>query len=195
MVRRFSELQFTGRFIAVCFAIFILYWIITAFSAKPTVKGYRREWRLLWLATTVIGVLLLPLIRAQRLGIGTAVPQTLPVQLTADAVTFCGLILTLWARTILGGNWSSGVVLKENHELMERGPYAYIRHPIYSGALLMLAGLIIYLGNLGGLLLFALCFAGFWVKLRLEEKLLTTHFSDAYLQYKRRTKALIPFIL
>ena len=60
----------------------------------------------------------------------------------ADILTGAGLIVALWARTILGTNWSSNVVLKEQHELIERGPYRFVRHPIYTGVLLMVLGTV-----------------------------------------------------
>ena len=80
--------------------------------------------------------------RGRSLGPGPLLwPHNLTTGVIADVVTFLGLLLTLWARVVLGGNWSSGVAFKEQHELIERGPYAYVRHPIYSGVLLMFLGI------------------------------------------------------
>jgi protein-S-isoprenylcysteine O-methyltransferase Ste14 len=114
--------------------------------------------------------------------------------LIADVVTFLGLLLTLWARVVLGGNWSSGVAFKEQHELIERGPYAYVRHPIYSGVLVMFLGIAIFRGIISGFILLAIVFVGLWLKAVQEEKLLTRHFGETYLQYKGRVKALVPFV-
>jgi len=106
-----------------------------------------------------------------------------------------GLIIALWGRIVLGRNWNIHPGLKENHELIERGPYAYVRHPMYSGLCLMLLGTVLWCGNTAGYLLFFASLLGVWFKLRQEEKILTRHFGESYLSYKARVKALIPFIL
>jgi protein-S-isoprenylcysteine O-methyltransferase Ste14 len=93
----------------------------------------------------------------------------------------------------LGGNWSAKVTLKENHELIQRGPYRLVRHPIYSGLLLMIFGTAILVGKVGAFIVLVMCFGGFWVKLRQEEALLSKHLSG-YSDYMRRTKALVPFV-
>ena len=133
--------------------------------------------------------------RGRSLGEGPRLwSHTLTTGLIADVVTFLGLLLTLWARVVLGGNWSSGVVFKEQHELIEQGPYAYVRHPIYSGVLVMFLGLAIFRGTLTGFILVVIILAGLWLKALQEEKLLTRHFREAYPQYRKRVKALVPFV-
>jgi protein-S-isoprenylcysteine O-methyltransferase Ste14 len=121
-------------------------------------------------------------------------PHVLAVRIAGDAVALCGLVVTLWARTVLGGNWSGVPVIKEGHELIDRGPYAHVRHPIYSGVLLMFLGLAILLGTVNAFAVLVVIFVGLRLKARKEEKLLTAHFPDAYLKYKARTKALIPSV-
>jgi protein-S-isoprenylcysteine O-methyltransferase Ste14 len=86
------------------------------------------------------------------------------------------------------------VTLKENHELIQRGPYRVVRHPIYSGLLLMILGTAILVGKLGGFVVLAFSFCGLWVKLRREEALLTEQL-PGYSEYMRGTRALIPFVL
>ncbi len=106
-----------------------------------------------------------------------------------------GVLFACWARYILGSNWSSEVQLKQDHELIERGPYRYVRHPIYSGLLLALLGTVVLLGEWRALLALAIIAASFWRKLRLEERWLREHFGPAYVDYMQRVKALIPGIL
>jgi protein-S-isoprenylcysteine O-methyltransferase Ste14 len=84
--------------------------------------------------------------------------------------------------------------LKENHELIQRGPYRLVRHPIFSGLLLMILGTAILAGQISGFIALAICFCGFWVKLRQEEALLSKNLIG-YSEYTRHTKALVPFIL
>src|SRR5438552_12237316 len=74
--------------------------------------------------------------------------RTLLTGLVGDALALAGLALMLWARVTLGRNWSGGVVLKEDHELIQRGPYAYVRHPIYSGVFLLMLGFAVLKGRI-----------------------------------------------
>ncbi len=121
-------------------------------------------------------------------------PHSLTTGLIADIITLLGLMVMIRARIALGKNWSANVVFKENHELITSGPYAYVRHPIYSGLLLMVLGAIIYSGSLAGVLLFVLFFFGAYYKGRKEEKLLSIYFAEKYTEYKKKVRALIPFI-
>jgi len=121
-------------------------------------------------------------------------PYGQPLLSLAYVLMVAGLVTLIWARITLGTNWSSTVTFREGHELIERGPYRFVRHPIYTGVLLMIAGTATVLDNISSLLALAVCFLGHWWKLRQEEALLTKHFPDTYRDYMSRTKALIPFI-
>jgi protein-S-isoprenylcysteine O-methyltransferase Ste14 len=111
------------------------------------------------------------------------------------AGTIAGATVAIWARLTIGTNWSGAVTLKEDHELIRRGPYGYVRHPIYSGLLVMgLASAIDY-DQTYGFLLFTLVLILFIVKMRMEEKLMTQQFPSQYEEYRRQVKALIPFIV
>jgi len=101
----------------------------------------------------------------------------------------------VWARVHLGGNWSGIVTLKEDHELVRRGPYRWVRHPIYSGLLLAIAGSAVVRGEWRGFLALAIAFAALWRKLKLEERWLGETFGEQYAAYRRRVSALIPFVL
>jgi protein-S-isoprenylcysteine O-methyltransferase Ste14 len=110
----------------------------------------------------------------------------------ADLLTVAGLAVTLWARAALGSNWSATITFKEGHELIQRGPYAYVRHPIYSGLLLMGLGTAVASGQFGSFVLLGVWFLFFAIKAHFEEQLMTRHFPEAYPEYRRRAKALIP---
>jgi protein-S-isoprenylcysteine O-methyltransferase Ste14 len=112
-----------------------------------------------------------------------------------SALTVLGLAGAIWARTYLGRNWSGYVTYKENHELVTKGPYRFVRHPIYGSLLLMLAGAFIYYGSLLILMIFTALFAAFIARMRKEEQIMTKLFGKRYTDYKKRTKALIPFVL
>ena len=84
--------------------------------------------------------------------------------------------------------------VKEGHELIERGPYRFVRHPIYTGLLTMFFATACAFGHLGGVVAIILAFASFWIKLGEEEKLMLQQFPDQYGSYQQRVKRIIPFL-
>lgn len=108
------------------------------------------------------------------------------------ALAAAGLAFTWWARMHLGRDWSATVTLKEDHRLVRSGPYAIARHPIYTGILLALVGSVMVNATSQALLGLALATFGFVLKLRQEERFLTERFGEAYRDYRRRVRALVP---
>ena len=106
-----------------------------------------------------------------------------------------GLLFAVWARVYLGGNWSSEVTIKQDHELITTGPYALVRHPIYTGILGGMLGTAIALSEVRGFIAFALIFLMFWFKLRMEEQWMRSQFGETYANYARKTAALVPYLL
>jgi protein-S-isoprenylcysteine O-methyltransferase Ste14 len=134
-----------------------------------------------------------------RLGIGAALAipllPDLPVMNAAGIVFLVsGLVLAIIARKKLADNWSAAVVIKVDHELITTGIYHRIRHPIYSGIMLMATGTSLSIGTSGALLAFLVIGLAIWLKLSREEMLLTEHFGAEYEEYKKHTKKLIPYI-
>ena len=118
------------------------------------------------------------------------------------ALLWTGLILTaagvgfaILARFWIGRNWSGTITIKEQHELIQSGPYRIVRHPIYTGLLLAYLSTAIVHGELRGFVGFVLLLVGFGRKLRMEETFMVRQFGNAYLDYKRRVKALVPFVV
>jgi protein-S-isoprenylcysteine O-methyltransferase Ste14 len=182
------------NFLTVCWWLFILFWVISAFSVKPTKE--RQDWggRLFTFAFLTVTFLLLAG-KIHWWGINTRIWQDgWPLRLLGYALTFAGLVTLIWSRLSLGTNWSATVTFREGHEIIKRGPYRFVRHPMYSGILLMVAGTATVLGNISGLISLFICFLGHWWKLSAEEALLMKHFPGTYQLYRSRTKALIPFI-
>jgi len=183
-----------NRFAVGCWGVGIAFWIVSAFSVKRTKIQQGFPHRLFYLVLTATVALLLNG-SARILNWNRAVlAHTVVTAVLGDFLVFVGLFIAIWARMTLGRNWSASVTLKENHELIQRGPYRLVRHPIYSGLLLMILGTAVLVGQVGGFLVLVFCFCGFWLKLRREEALLTKHL-PAYSDYRRRTKALVPFLL
>lgn len=110
---------------------------------------------------------------------------------------FCviGAIVACWSRYLLGKNWSLSVQRKESHELIQNGIYKILRHPIYTGLLILFIGNAIIVGDYRGIIAVIVVFISFWFKLLKEEKILTDTFGNKYIDYKNRTKALIPYLL
>lgn len=183
-----------AQFVALCWVIVVAFWIASAFSVKATKERQPFLGRLIYL-WVICAALLLFNTKVGGLALHRSLlPQTLFFGILADVIVMFGLVIAIWARSVLGANWSSRVVLKQNHELIQRGPYRFVRHPIYSGLLLMIFGTAVLAGRLGGFIALVISFFGLWLKLHQEEVLLGKHFPE-YLEYKSRTKALIPFVL
>jgi protein-S-isoprenylcysteine O-methyltransferase Ste14 len=107
-------------------------------------------------------------------------------------LTAAGVALAIWARVFLGGNWSGSVTVKVGHELIRGGPYRFVRHPIYTGFLTAMLGTAVVRGEVRGVLAFAMLFAGFWLKLGMEEGFMRKTFGAQYDEYARTTGVLLP---
>jgi protein-S-isoprenylcysteine O-methyltransferase Ste14 len=123
------------------------------------------------------------------------VPDTPAVWWTGFALTVAGAALAIWARLLLGANWSATVTVKQDHELMRTGPYAAVRHPIYSGFLLAMLGTAIAFGEIRGLIGLVIALIAWRMKSLIEERFMLDQFGEQYARYKREVKALIPFVL
>ncbi len=181
------------QIIAGCWAIFLLFWIGSAFFVKPALERATSSTAILVRIALFIGIFLLLTRRGHGLHL-SALPPTPMRSAVGDVLCVLGLLLALWARVTLGRNWSASVTFKKGHELIRTGPYALVRHPIYTGFLLMITGTMIFIGRIEGIIVVAVAIAGLWIKLRAEERLMTTHFPTEYQVYKAQTKALIPFV-
>jgi protein-S-isoprenylcysteine O-methyltransferase Ste14 len=173
--------------IALCWLAFVVVWMVTALFVKRTVErslSWARPFALVALifiaATLRMTVMRQPLWHASAL-----------VGALASVVTVAGLVVAVWARLTLGANWSGTITFKEGHELIQRGPYAYVRHPIYSGLLLMGLGTAIESARPSTFLFVAASTVMMMIKAHHEERLMSRHF-PAYDEYRRRVKALIP---
>ncbi len=181
-------------FMIACWVIFAAYWIATAFSVKKTVE--KKNW-FSWIYRLLAIIIMAVAITLFVKGFGGPIlwPRNMFMSALAEIVTLAGLVLAIWARRTLGKNWSANVVLKEDHELVTTGPYTYVRHPIYSAILLFVLGAAIHYRHVGGFILFIMFFAGAWYKAHQEEKLMTAHFGEKYLEYKKNVKGLVPWVV
>jgi len=168
-----------------------LLWFILAFRTKRTI--YRQPWRqrLAYVALGIPYVLITPYIPRYWL-----IYPNPPMEAAGIALCAAGLAFAVWARLILGRNWSGFITLKQDHQLIQSGPYRFVRHPIYTGVLAAILGTAIALfPSLHGILLVTFLTTAFIIKLRQEEKLMLQQFPEAYPAYKSRVRAaLVPFL-
>ncbi len=121
-------------------------------------------------------------------------PRIAAIDLIGVVLLILGLAFAVWARLHLGRYWSARISLAEDHQLIQTGPYRLVRNPIYLGALVAGVGTAIVIGELRGMLAIVLMLIAFIRKIRLEERWLAQRFGPAYMEYCKRTRALIPFV-
>ena len=185
--------------IAACWVLFAAYWAVSAVGAKRTM-GRPYAWRWEW--GLRLGVVVLVLLALRIPAVRQAVRTHHLFSLQHDAVmgvvgvVLCvlGLGLAVWARVHLGRNWGMPMSRKENPELVTTGPYAVVRHPIYTGIILAALG-----STIGVTLIWALplIFVGiyFVFSARREEQLMLEQFPGQYPAYQQRTWMLLPLAL
>jgi protein-S-isoprenylcysteine O-methyltransferase Ste14 len=172
------------------------YWIVAARATGVTRRRESFASRFSHYAPTILGGVFLGV--PNSLGRDLEYPfhaRTLIWFSIATALVAIGLGFSVWARAWLGRNWSADVTVKEQHELVRSGPYALVRHPIYTGVLLALVGSALAVDKWRGLLGLLLIAAGFVRKLMVEEKFMLAEFGDGYQRYRAEVPALIPFIV
>jgi protein-S-isoprenylcysteine O-methyltransferase Ste14 len=109
-------------------------------------------------------------------------------------LTALGVSIAIWARMHLASNWGMPMSIKENPDLVTTGPYAYVRHPIYTGVLLAILGSAFVAGLIWSVVLLVGAMYFIYAATQ-EEKLMLNEFPEKYPTYEARTKMLIPFIL
>jgi len=184
-----------GWWFAAIWIAWFAYWMISARGVKP---ARRRESLTSRASHFVPLVAAAALLAAPELPDGWLTRRWLPPSaggtLAGAALTVLGLALTVWARIVLGTNWSGTVTVKQDHTLVCRGPYRMVRHPIYTGLLLAFAGSALARGEWRGLLAVSIAWLALWRKWRLEERWMAETFGPAYSDYAARTPAVFPRI-
>jgi protein-S-isoprenylcysteine O-methyltransferase len=175
-------------------AVFLV-WVFGAFTSKQTARSEPGSRRLVELCLLFVAFSLLfnRSLRAGPLG-WRVLPASGPLPWAGVFLTFAGIAFSIWARIVLGRNWSAAVTVKYGHSLVCRGPYAIVRHPIYSGFLLAALGTAIAFGEAGCFLSLPLMALAWRLKLGLEEEFMRGEFGAGYESYRGRVKALVPFV-
>ncbi len=188
-------LWFFESFFPVVWIAFLLYWQIKAADSKTTQRLEPAASRILRALAFVIVIVLLSI---TRIPLPWLYRQLWPAGVwpfwIGAALTVAGLLFAVWARQHLGRNWSRSVTIKQGHELITTGPYALVRHPIYTGILAGFLGTAIAISQVRGAIVLILVSLVFWAKLRMEEQWMRSQFGETYAAYAHQTAALVPYL-
>lgn len=180
--------------IVACWAVFIIYWIAASFNVK---RDTRRTGFLRWAGGRVLIFFLIALVLSNAPILRDALNDRLFTGSAAGWAGAClavlGVGFAVWARIYLGRDWSSHPDIKEDHELVTGGPYAYVRHPIYTGIILALVGTALAITAFWAAILIIVIGLFLW-RIPIEERYMMRLFPDRYPAYRARTKRLIPFV-
>jgi protein-S-isoprenylcysteine O-methyltransferase Ste14 len=184
---------YAGQIISLLWAIFGLYWLVSAFGRKRAAK--REPW-----AERLVHVLLMfggfALIYSPDPRFGPLnrrfVTLSPPIAVAGVVLTAVGVGFAIWARAHLGKYWSGNVTIREDHRLIRKGPYKYIRHPIYTGILLALIGTALVVGEWRAAMGVIVILLGFVNKARKEESFLRAQFGAEFEEHRRATGFFLP---
>ncbi|MES1198369.1 MAG: isoprenylcysteine carboxylmethyltransferase family protein [Pseudomonadota bacterium] len=189
-----SDFLHPGYLLIVVWVLWVISWILAAVWSSRAVARPKLGEELPSRLITVIGALLM----TGRFQL-SSLPQLWGLSdigaWLALAAVLVGIAFTWWARVTLGALWSGNVTRKEDHKIIDTGPYGLVRHPIYTGILFALWATALFLGRIECLLGAALMSIGFFLKARLEESFLVAGLGEAaYADYKKRVPMLVPFV-
>lgn len=176
-----------------CWLAMAVYWLIGASQTKAAKasEGPLRYWLRMGFLVLLFEFLFSDWGRWGWLG-RRWVPATATASWIGLGVVLAGLSLAVWARHYLGRNWSSAVMLKQEHTLVGRGPYRWIRHPIYTGMAVGLLGTAMVIGEWRAVVGFVAVLAAHVFKARQEERWLGREFGAAFEAHRRRTGMFLP---
>lgn len=181
----------------VAFALHRGYYVRKYGPEQNTLK--KREEGLLSRIAGVLGLLGFVAVLIYALNPGwlswASLPFALWLRWTGVGVALLGFGLLQWAQTTLGRNWSDTPRMMKEQALVTRGPYQFIRHPIYSAFLLIFSSMLLVSANwFIGLAWMGMAVLEIASRIAYEEHLMLEYFGDEYHEYMRRTGRLIPRI-
>ena len=182
--------------IVALWAVFVIYWAIAALVMKRLDRGAMRSGMATRFGIFVTIAVAIALVKrsSELRALQLAQFQSLPMAVSGAIIASLGVILAFSARAAIGRNWAPPATRRTDTELVTTGPYAFVRHPIYGGILLMMIGTAIGLIPTWWLVAAA---AGvyFVYSARAEERYMTERFPDSYPAYRARTKMLLPLLI
>jgi len=173
-----------------------VFWLLSSRRRKPVARVSPRGDRAAQIGLLIGAGLLIFTSWPQVAGLDAhVVPEGRATAALGVVLAISGAAFAIIAKRLLGANWSGRAVIKDAHEIVCRGPYALVRHPIYTGLLVAAAGTAIACGRLHNVLGVGLLWGAFELKRHDEEQLLLCAFGDDYRAYRRTVRsAIVPFV-
>lgn len=179
--------------ITVPWIILVAYWTVGALKTRTTVRQESFASRYAVMLLVFPGYVLL---FSDTAGVGVLgrhfLRRATAISVVGVVLTWLGIAIALWARYNLGQYWSARITLKEDHQLIRTGPYAHLRHPIYSGLDLAAVGSALVIDRWRCVLGVCLMVVGHVIKAKREESLLAEQFGEVFDEHRKQTGFLIP---
>lgn len=181
--------------IASLWLLWAAYWMVSARGTKQSAQAEPRSSRLthLVLLAAAFALAVLPGLGIRLLG-WRIIPDRIIAFVIGVGIEALGLGFAVWARVHLGQYWSATIDIKTEHQLIRSGPYALVRHPIYTGLVLAFVGTVLAEDEISGLLVLGLVVIAYTRKIWIEETWLACQLGEEYSAYQRKVKRLIPFL-
>jgi protein-S-isoprenylcysteine O-methyltransferase Ste14 len=179
-----------------CWVVFWVYWSFSVFRRRAPKRKVSITFTVLNTALLYAGFVLVLLGRRSIWPFALRLTsEAAYLDVAGAALAVIGVAFAMWARRVLGSNWSGAVRITEGQYLVRTGPYAFVRNPIYTGMVLAVLGTALVAGTVGSLIGFVLVVLALWQKARVEERLLLEEFGEEYAAYQREVKFLVPFVV
>ena len=192
---------FPSQFAAYAFVAVFLVWIVSEVlggAVIPSMKRRGTRVRQRSRGTEVLVLAAWVLVLGISASLGASGVLLLPAWFTyvGDAVILAGVALRQWAIAVLGRYFSGVIGVQQDQNVVEAGPYHSIRHPSYAGVLLILIGIAASMLSIAAVAAaFMLFWLGYGYRMLVEEKVLVSELGDRYVDYMKRTKRIIPFLI
>lgn len=178
--------------------IFWIYWILAAIKTRSNVKkessGQKSIQRVVHLIFVIISYVI-TFFQFKNISLwNRIIPDYKYVEYIGIAILIFSLLFAIWARIVLGRNWSGAIQKVEGQRLVRSGPYKYIRNPIYTGIVCGFFGTFITLGSLASIMGFCIILIIYIIKINREQRFLILEFGEEYEKYIKESWALIPYI-
>lgn len=183
------------KLLALIWLAWVVSWVVAAFWSGRT-KTHVPTWdSWVYRLPILLGAIFLMPLTARALGAAPLYDVGPWGTYVLALVTVLGISFTWWARIHLGRFWSNAITHKEDHRIIDTGPYGMVRHPIYTGLIIAILATGIAVGTWTALVGALFVCLGEWQKARMEEGFLSLELGqEAYRNYSRRVPMIVPFL-